>query len=186
MTGKKGMTWRKKDVKHEYNKAKAAEKGRAKGQQEAHQKKPILESLREHIGKILDAEGINALIDVALFYAIYEKSKSWEIALLGPIGMRLATAESEVAAVAGCLTLASLGVGIIVPTEVLKTAAEYPASRYAVPEDAGKCPDGYTLMEKETERACFNTGLLFLFEWQGWKRVYLETPPPEGGGGGVD
>lgn len=93
--------------------AKATAEGTAEGQVAGHKKKPLQESLREHIGKILDTDGIDAILYAGLAYAGYERSKDWKGALIGPVALKLATSDTEVAATVGIATLAMLGLSLV-------------------------------------------------------------------------
>lgn len=54
--------------------AAATEEGRILGQYKAHSKKPLLESVKEHLGKAIDnIDPIEALLDIATLFSFYTK-----------------------------------------------------------------------------------------------------------------
>lgn len=96
--------------------AEARRKGELKAELEMHQRKPLEESTREHIGKLIDnlkLDPVDVLIYLGLGALSYDAfGKTPAAALVGPIGYKLATTMGgtpPVSQVAGLAILGSLG-----------------------------------------------------------------------------
>jgi hypothetical protein len=90
-------------------------KGIEQGKLEAHRKKPLDDSLKSHIGKILDNMHMNpvdAAIAAACAYLGYDTTKNWQGALAGIVSYKLATTMGgtpPVSQIVGVIGLGTLG-----------------------------------------------------------------------------
>lgn len=119
--------------------------------------KPLEEHLKDHLGRMIDrVDPLELAIYAGLAYAGYEVFKDWRGALIGPIGLKLATSPSEIAAASGVITLSGLGIGIALTGELGKqiAGALADAGLYSkAPTEINKvktCQEGWTLMYDKT------------------------------------
>jgi hypothetical protein len=91
--------------------AEAQKRGELEAERKFHKKKPLEESFREHVGKILDNidQPGEIALDAGLAFLGYQVFGNWKGALWGPISLRLARAQNEAAGISGITGLVSLG-----------------------------------------------------------------------------
>jgi len=133
---------------------------------------PELEHITNHIGKIIDNSNLSHIIDAFLYggTAILGIQATGDIrgALIGPIGLKLASSRNEVAGLAGCGVLATLGLITIVdfgqPDSIPK------------PLSNGECELGYTDMINMGMHLCIRDDDVHYFQNRGWERYsdYLQ------------
>jgi hypothetical protein len=102
---------------------KKTQEGIEQGKLEAHKKKPLEESAKEHIGHIIDKTSAKDAIDVAIMAGIayqgYKVYGNWIGALIGEIGYKLATTMGgtpPVSQTAGLAILATIGIPTLIET----------------------------------------------------------------------
>lgn len=170
--------------------AKGIAKAIGQGTAKADEGKPLEESLKEHLGRIIDrVDPIDAALYGGLYAIGYDIFKDARAAMLGPISLRLATSPNEIAAASGLIGLASLGVigtlGLTNLVEAIKGGADFMGNPIAYnihPMAPGyeRCKDGYTLMLSPLDPnvyTCCQNWAVGLYEFTGWKKA----PYPGGG-----
>jgi hypothetical protein len=138
-------------------------------------KKSLPESLRGHLGTLLDnatpKTAVDAAINAGLAYLGFEVFGDWKGALVGPIALKLATADSEIGAAAGVAALGILGLlpvagGVI---NAWKEWVEQLTGRTVEWADtSGNCPPGYTKYVGHQGVYCLKDAV----------PPPIETPPP--------
>lgn len=182
--------------------------GRGKRGRKAFWKKsPEIERVSDHIGRAIDRlPVVDTILNIGLAYLGYELTKDWKGALIGPIALKLATANNIVAGGAGIATLAFLGLTGGGALEIVKSQwqMEEEALRSGEPlynnpiVENGRhvCEGGYLLMERAGVRICVDPNRKLGYIRWGWKEVtdpgipqqHFEPPswwPSLGSPGGV-